>query len=325
MIDFLASEPQYADHLVWIYRQLPRRMRGDFYTGIDGARAGHRLWRMSIKQCRSNPSPGSRLTVVASYRDLKAARRAGRPVAFCEHGAGQSYRGTRSGSYIGASDREGAAVVLVPGVHALARQLAAHPGIPAFAIGCPKLDVHHRDKPKTLTGSPTVAISFHWDCKIAPETRSAFEHFRPALIRLSHEFELIGHAHPRIATKLKSAYHEMGIEFVEDFEDVIKRADVYAVDNSSTLFEFASLDRPVVVLNAPFFRRDVSHGMRFWEFADIGVQVDNPARLAAGVKIALDDPPETAERRREIVRQVYAHTDGTAAQNAADVLIEIAG
>ena len=56
---------------------------------------------------------------------------------------------------------------------------------------------------------------------------------------------------PREAIRFYEAH---GIEYVPDFDDVLRRADVYACDNSSTLYEFASTGRPVVVLNAPWYR-----------------------------------------------------------------------
>ncbi len=327
-IDFCAREPHFADHLIPTYLALPKDRRGRFYTGggsPESAATALRLDAVDIRPVKSDPLGSSRLTVAASYRDLKVSRKAGRPVVMCEHGAGQGYKGVRSGSYIGAEDRDGVVAALVPGEHAAERQRGAHPSIPVYAVGCPKLDARHRAKRRARRGDPTVAISFHWNCMLAPETRSAVTFYRAALEELNTKFNLIGHGHPRIWTRMKRIYGRLGIEAVESFDEVMDRADVYCVDNSSTLFEFASLDRPVVVLNAPFYRRSVDHGMRFWEFADIGIQVDRRWALAPAIESALQDPPEIAERRREIVSQVYGRTDGKAAERAAQALIEIAG
>jgi hypothetical protein len=310
VIDFFASETHYADHLRPIHSALQQDVRGSF------------LGTSTVDFLLANID---RIAVVASFKDLRKVRKTGRPVVICEHGAGQGYVGIRSGSYIGALDRDGVVGALVPGPHALERQLAAHPEIPAHAIGCPKMDIHHWAPTEPKSDPPTIAISFHWDCRLTPETRSTFNYFKSALPELARRYNLIGHAHPRHANRLEREYSQLGIEFVADFEEVLDRAQVYCVDNSSTLFEFASTGRPVVVMNGPDFRRDVDHGMRFWEFADIGANADGPASLLSAARFALNDLPEHVERRREITAKVYGPVDGKAAQRAAQALIEIAG
>ncbi len=165
-----------------------------------------------------------------------------------------------------------------------------------------------------------VAISFHWHSRVVPETMGAFRYFRPGLRALARRFKLLGHGHPRIIDRLAAEYRRLGIEVVRDFEDVLRRADLYAVDNSSTLFEFASTDRPVVVLNAPWFRRRVEHGLRFWRYADVGVECDHPRRLVPAVRRALADPSEQRIKRRVAINAVYPWRDGAAAQRAASAI-----
>jgi hypothetical protein len=46
-------------------------------------------------------------------------------------------------------------------------------------------------------------------------------------------------------------------------------------DNTSMLYEFAYLGRPTAVLNAPWYRREASHGLRFWD-AIPGQMFDDP-------------------------------------------------
>ena len=102
-----------------------------------------------------------------------------------------------------------------------------------------------------------------------------------------------------------------------DFADVCRRADVYITDNSSTLFEFAATGRPVVVLNAPEFRRNVNHGLRFWEAATVGVQVDHPRDLVAAVASALEDPEPSQNAREAALAIVYTYRSGGASRAAA--------
>lgn len=293
MIDALATLPHYRDHVAPIWEALPAELRGTLYLS---------------KGLRTCSIP----TLCASYRDLVIARKARRPVILMEHGSGQSYAGTSAKAYIGGADRDGVIAVLVPGERQAAQHRAVHPELPAFVIGCPKLDTMRAGGTETVT-------SFHWDCRaVCPETRNALPFYLRHLRRIGG----IGHAHPRLWPTMPPKYRREGLEPVEHFADAIARAGVYVCDNSSTIFEAAVLDVPLVILNAPWYRRDVEHGMRFWEYADVGVQVDHPFELADAVAEARADRPAQATRRREIAAEVYAHR-GHATRAAVGALEEI--
>jgi CDP-glycerol glycerophosphotransferase (TagB/SpsB family) len=120
-------------------------------------------------------------------------------------------------------------------------------------------------------------------------------------------------------------WRQLGIEHVTLFDAVAARADLYVCDNSSTLYEFAALGRPVVVLNSPAYRRDLDLWPRFWRCADVGVQVDRPDDLEVAIHLALDDPPAIAARRRAVVDEVYPLLDGRAAQRSAEAILCVAG
>jgi hypothetical protein len=165
----------------------------------------------------------------------------------------------------------------------------------------------------------TVAVSFHWNLMHTPEAGSAFHWFRGAVAELAQTFRVIGHRHP-MNHDLPGFYRRNGIELVDDFAEVCRRASVYVCDNSSTLFEFASTGRPVVVMNSPRYRRNVSHGGRFWDWADVGVQVDDPDCLEDMVTLARADLPEAVERREAVLDEVYAYRSGGAAR-AADAIV----
>jgi len=168
-----------------------------------------------------------------------------------------------------------------------------------------------------------VALSFHWDCRVSPEARTTWPHYQRAIPGLAGEYRLLGHGHPRILPKLKPVYQHNGIEIASDFRQVLERADCYVCDNSSTLYEFASLDRPVVVLNAPWYRREVEHGLRFWEAASVGVQCDEPGDLSAAIATALRDAAKLRKARRAAVKLAYACCDGQAAERAATAILEV--
>lgn len=344
LIDFHASEAQYADHLLPIWRALDASVRGKFFhmgrlrdymlsIGVDAADLEH-----------GRPHVRDGLIVVASWQDLLMARH--RPAVMVNHGAGQRYAGDAAaanhGSYSGGEGRETVVLNICPSERDAAVCRAAQPGVPAVAVGCPKLDSLHAhaatgdgertgistSRERRRVGPVTVAVSFHFPLKLCPESFWAFPHYEKALIDLAADsergFELIGHGHPRAFEKLRRFYRQISVEPVQRFAEVCERADVYVCDNSSTIFEFASLDRPVVVLNAPWYRRDVEHGLRFWEAADVGVQCDEPADLRAAISLAIEDPPYIAEVRRRIVDGIYAHRDGKAALRAAAAIGDVA-
>lgn len=170
----------------------------------------------------------------------------------------------------------------------------------------------------------TVAISFHWDARsVCPEARWAFPHFKDALPALAERFTVLGHGHPRVFDHLKSYYLEVGIEPVRDFAEVLERADCYAIDNSSTGVEWMATDRPLVWLNAPWYRRDVWHGGRFWDWARAGVQCGEPSDLVDAVERSLEDPLEMRLARRDVCSRVYVHLDGRASERAASAIRKV--
>lgn len=297
MIDLIASQPQYRAHLEPVWEALP----------VRGSIVNHRG--------RREPKANA---VLVSGQDLQRAKLLGYTrIVMMEHGIGQSYIGGRSPSYAGAPGREAVSLFLAPNETASAKDRAAYPNARHAIVGDPVVDTLPRRE-----GPPgqTVALSFHWNWDGIPEMRSAFPHYRDAIPALAREFDLIGHAHPRAAHSLARFYRKAGIEFVPDFREVCRRADVYACDNSSTLYEFASTGRPVVVLNAPWFRRDLEQGLRFWQAATVGVQCDDPAGLAQAVRDALSDPIAQRVAREAALALTYQPRTNAAATAATAIL-----
>ena len=316
MIDALGREGHFVDHLLPVWLALPPEVRGTFYVsklrdGVPG-------------MSRGLPPPSSNPTLVASIGDLRTARRGGRPVALMEHGCGQSFggdpRSAFSASYAGGAGRD-AQLFLHPGEHPAARDRAAYPKARVEVVGCAKLDGLPR---KERSDRPVVAVAFHWDCRVSPETRSAAREFQDQVERLANEMTVIGHGHPRILRRLTGWYRRMHVETVETFAEVCARADLYVNDASSTLFEFASTGRPVVVLNPRHYRRSIDHGLRFWEASTVGVNVGERDDLVEAVRLALEDPSEQQAERERCVDIVYAYRTG-AAERAAAVLMDWAG
>lgn len=316
-VDMLAGEVHFADHLAPIYEALTNP--GDFVLSeaMFQREPIQRGWPPHI----THPTDVSRPVVVASYGDLKRARRLGyTKIARIEHGAGQSY-GTRHGSYAGGKDNDDVSLFLMPNQYSADLWQQAYPDARVEIVGCPKLDTLPRKDPSVPL---TVAIGFHWDCHLVPETVSAFQHYREALPDLVRAYNVIGHGHPRAwvgPPRLEKRYLRYGVTPVGMFAEVCRMADLYVCDNSSSMFEFASTGRPVVVLNSPTYRRGVNHGLRFWDAANVGVQVDEPADLIDAVAVGLQDAPERQEARNGALDMVYAYRSG-GAHRAARVLKE---
>ncbi|MFA6158880.1 MAG: CDP-glycerol glycerophosphotransferase family protein [Candidatus Paceibacterota bacterium] len=299
-IDFLAREPHHALHARAVYDALPERRRGIF---------------------TSNPAElSSGIVAVFSYGDLKQVSQLGKKAVFGEHGVGMYYN-TEHPSYAGSGeDRDCVVLRLSPNENHAAKERATL-DCPVEVVGVPKMDKWANARPKMPMRArrATIAISFHWDCLVCPETRSSFLHYKSALLALRSKYRVIGHGHPRIIERMRSIYKAYGIVIEEDFEEVMRKADVYICDNSSTIFEFAFQGKPVVLLNCPSYRKDVEHpgNPRFWKHAGIGPQVDRPEDLVGTVDRLLQSYREYLPKMAEATREIFTFTDGRCAERAA--------
>lgn len=263
--------------------------------------------------------PDLDVALVAGYNDVVSAKRAGhKRIVRLEHGAGQSYS-TDHPNYPGGRGNDAVGLFLTPNEHSAERWRRAYPQTPAVAVGSPRLDTLPTRSPKRPY--PVVAITFHFDLYLYPETVSALAFYRTILPYLAETYPgMIGTSHPR-RTDLGPLYERCGIEYVPDFREVCRRADVLVFDNTSAGFEFAATGRPVVVMDTPLYRTDSRHGLRFWDAADVGPRVSVPDALGPAIERALQNRPEDVAAREDALETVYAYRYG-AAQRAADVIKE---
>jgi len=328
-VDFYAKRMHFMEHMLPIWQALGER-QGEFFVSpevfaqCEGREYGPLLCQVS--GAAEIPASG-RPIVTAAYGDLGETLAADKPglrriKIFMEHGAGFRF-GNGHPSYAGGDGfRNKVDLFLDTNEYVSGANHRANPLIPNVVIGCPKLDKWHQQarlwqRPE----EPVIAIAFHWDCKVAQETRSAYPWFKSALPALAKKYQVIGHAHPRETAQMKREFERMGIEFVADFEEVLRRADLYINDASSTLYEFASAGRPVLVLNAPIYRRHVRFGLRFWEHSEVGVNCNEPAKLLEAVETALQDKPEQQAKRAAAVAAAYP-VRGNAAETAVKAIGE---
>lgn len=238
-------------------------------------------------------------------------------IAYAEHGIGQPYGNGHPG-YPGGIKRDRIGLFLSPNATAAAADRAVYPNAAYAIIGDPVLDGMGA-VPPDQPSSP-VAISFHWDCAVVPETRMTFRYWADAVLALSKEVPLLGHAHPKALLGLKNFYRKAGIPFEPDWRKVLATARAYICDNSSTLYEFASTGRPVVVLNAPTYRRNKEFGLRFWAASKVGLNVERPVALTETVLCALEDPPGAQADREAALDLAYGFRSGAAQRGAAAIM-----
>lgn len=254
-----ASQPHFMDHLLPIFNKLPESMRG--WTEI------HRNMPK-----RSDPDD---IIMVAANGDFIPGRRN----IYVEHGAGQKYVEYRNKlahkSYHGSELPENVICAISP-----RQDVADSWNVPAFAAGAPICDPYH------LYGSQSgvVAITFHWNAEpVCPEATSAFAHYFEHLGRLIYGWRqqgltVLGHYHPKFP-QLADRWNSMKVP-IATADEVRNRADILIADNTSLAYEMAYLGRNVISLNAPWYRRDVDHGLRFWDHVP-GIQVDDADELHA--------------------------------------------
>jgi CDP-glycerol glycerophosphotransferase (TagB/SpsB family) len=230
-------------------------------------------------------------------------------------------RTDRHPSYAGGTGQQNVAMFLNPNHWANDRWKLYYPHIPCEIVGSPKMDALSL-LPKPDNPIPVVALTWHWEAiGIGNEARSAFKHYRETIGGFlgRTDIRIVGHCHPKARKMMQPWFEAKGIEFIEDLEDAFRLADVWVNDSSSTLYEAAAIGKPVVVLNAPWYRTEIKHGLRFWEGSDVGPNVWIPQQLNAAVNLALEDPPEIRERRERIAADVFPYI-GTASQRAADCI-----
>lgn len=319
-VDLVASRFHYWSHLAPVWHALPRERRGHVYLG-----PGFRAVVPAARTLPDRPAE-SRTVMVAAVDDLRLVGPGRTPIMF-EHGIGQSYRGARdtaaAAGYAGGTGRDTAAAFLHPNRQAADRDRAAYPNAHVQVVGYPRLPILQAVPPPPPVDAaprPVLAVTFHWHAPLCTETTSGFGYWWPA-VRALHdtgEVEVLGHAHPRLLPDVARVYERAGIEVVRVFEEVLARAHVLAFDSTSAGFEFAAVRGPVVVLDNPDYRRHVDHGLRFWDCADIGPRISDPADLGDAVAraVAVQPWPGAAER----LARVFPAVEDPAATAARAVL-----
>lgn len=329
-VDVYASQPHYADHLLPILRALPDELQGTVYAPreLRGQIDGPVIW--------STPPNSTMPLLVAGFQDLRYARRS---KVLVNHGAGQRYIGIDSPSYAGGPGRESVDLFICPNEQTAALERARYPHARAVAVGCPKLDAW-RQVPKPHNPEPVVAVTFHWNSHIGvAEGGWAWPTWRATIEQLAKRVPLLGHCHPRARIELAPWWRSIGVEYVPRAVDLLERADVLVLDNSSIGFEWAACDRPTVWLGSKDWRDwttdpDARHGLRFGDDLpgpDLGACLtDDAASVADALRdVALgqlglsNNANAWRSRRWTVADRVYGPNDQCASHRAADAILDL--
>lgn len=314
-LDAFASQPHYADHIRPIWDALDAD--GDFFVAPSAQRPG-----TVTRGLMASEVP----VLVAGYPDL---RRVKRPVVFIEHGIGENYNLTDP-HYSGGKGRDDVLLFLCPNRRVYEANESRYPGR-SVIVGSPRLEsLIQRIPVRVPIGSPRsggsasgrlrVAVSFHWNCRVHPQAQTALFDFQKDFPYWASrtDIEVKGHAHPRIASRAERIFGGAGIEFMPRFGDVMEWCDVYAVDNSSTLFEAAAFGKDVVVLDASSYTPEET-GFRFWRYADIGPRIDARGDLPDAAIRAVAERTRYAGLRHRMVAEVFGATEGATKRAVAAI------
>jgi len=252
-IHLLASTPQYLRHCKAVWKHIDPSLRGELLTS---------------RHANTKRLPAHDVVLVGGYYDVSAVPN--QRIIYVEHGAGQSYggdpRSARHPSYHGSHHPARVIGYISPN-----QRIADSWQRPAYAAGAPAL-AEIPERATRFATKKVAAITFHFDAhgaNVAPEARGARDHYEEMLhsmvaaLRVDG-FDVLGTWHPKDPVGHK-IWRNLQVESTSDPDEVLRRATLMVADNTSLLYEAAYLGIPSFVLNAPWYRRDVEHGLRFWD------------------------------------------------------------
>lgn len=299
-----ASESHYRDHVAAVWDALDPESQGVFLH--------HDLLTLQKTRPNKNASPED-WWLVSSVQDassLKAIHR-NTQVILLEHGVGQTYIGSRGLGCIGTERAKVVDTFWMPNNRAAQLQSACC-SKPVHVIYPHRLDVLQRLRSTAIRSEkPLVVFSFHHhQIGGCPEQRSTYGDWLGEIETMlgRDDFDVVGHAHPR-EQELLRRWRAMRVPVIETFDEVVQRADLYVCDNSSTIYEAAALGIPVVVLHGHSYRPAVKHGLRFYQFANVGLiasarNEDPAAQLLDAITKTLAENPQKA-RAAEISAALF--------------------
>jgi CDP-glycerol glycerophosphotransferase (TagB/SpsB family) len=112
------------------------------------------------------------------------------------------------------------------------------------------------------------------------------------------------------------------IRFIDD-PDIVpyySLADILISDYSSVIFEFSTLDRPIILIDREQTRYSPNSIGYLWR--DIGLRVRNGDELNLAIRRSLAQPEEFSPQRKKYAQYLFKYTDGRSAERAAAAIRE---
>lgn len=315
------TQSHHFDHLGPVFDALSPAFRGDLYVGHDVATFAY-VTALGFDPLVGMPPPSDIPVIVASGNELPAVQRA----ILLAHGIEQRYTGIDHVCWAGGPGRDHVILFVVPDEAAARANWDRYPNTPCAIVGSPHVEVLRTLPPYPLA-EQRIAITGHWEANsLAPEMRGGFAWFESAYEKLcrARPESYVLHGHPKCQDYFAWKAREWQVEFEPSFEQLTQRAWCLIGDNTSAIYEWAALNRPVVVVSPPWYRRDVEHSKRFWEMCDVGPHVSDPAVLEAAIDVSMADPAPIAMRRQHICLELFgADLSAGASARAARAIEEV--
>ena len=296
MIGFVASQRSYQEHLRPIWNALEPDERG--------------VWEETTVRPLSwvNPSMPVTTWIAASHRDSAQLYRLNTYRVHMEHGVGlQWYPEWQLHRLIFRSSIAAPNEFIAQRFRELKKRLRVE------VIGTPKLDAMIG-----MEHGTAAAVSFHWS-GVMRQNPNSFELWRDTIVELAEHREVLGHAHPKVWKKAQRFYEGLGIEPVQSFDEVCRRANLYLCDHSSTLYEWAALDRELILLRREGHQVPQLSGLAK-RFSGIGPELKLGGSLLAALEAAAD--PQYRAYRQEATDVLYPYR-GEATARAVALLREV--
>ena len=251
--------------------------------------------------------------LTAGRLDALRLGRKGKSPILVEHGAGQTYM--LNGQRVDASGVDpdpNVKLYLGPNAGVVDFMRGQLPGAQCEVVGSPALEqLSGQMRPASERG--LVVFATHWQSGLpVKEAQTSWPWSLPIAKALHEEYgdRFRMHAHPRIYSRVQSQSNRKRFHptFADDWDLLAPDTTVLVCDNSTIIWEAATLGIPVVLIDPPAWR-DAEHGLRFGDEAARFRRITDPAHAV-----------DTVRRARLVDVSVFDIVSG-ATDRAADLIV----